>query len=367
MGGSDSPVVDLSQHPFQRILLVKPSSLGDVLHALPVLHGLRARYPQAMIEWLIGSSLAPLLEELDGVNGLVLFDRKRLARLGRSFRATGEFTRLIRRLRERRYDLVIDLQGLFRTGFLTRATGAPVRLGFANAREGARLFYTHLIPIDNPDQHAVDRNYLVSKWFGFEDVPIRFGLVSGAPARTAAAALLRAGGVGPETEVVGVVPGARWETKVWLPERFVETIDELQADGDVRCVLLGGSGEVELCDRIAEKCQTRPINLAGQTDLPMLAALVDRANVVLCHDSGVMHLAVALDRPLVCLVGPTNYRRTGPYRRSNDVVRLDLECSPCYLRKLAHCSHGHRCMTDLDSSRVVSAVRRSLDHSVTEA
>ena len=106
-----------------------------------------------------------------------------------------------------------------------------------------------------------------------------------------------------------------------------------------------------------------PINLAGRTSLRQLAAVLALAELVLCHDSAAMHLAVALERPLVCLIGPTNPLRTGPYRRSEDVVQLKLDCAPCYLRRLQECPHDHRCMKELDVTTVVAAASVRLGQS----
>ena len=351
---------DLRSREFQRILLIKPSSLGDVVHALPVLHGLRRRYPNARIDWLISSSLAPLLEGHPDLNELVLFDRRRYGRMAYSPMAAADFVRFIHRLRLRRYDLVIDLQGLFRTGFLARASGAPVRIGFAGAREGASFFYNHRLPREILDIHAVDRNYTVARLLGFEDVPIEFHIPLNDGDCGSAEQLLRQAVWNDRESLVAVVPGARWETKVWLPERFAATIDELQAKHDIRCVLLGGPDETARCEQIAAACRNVPINLAGQTSLRTMAAVLAKADAVLCHDSGAMHVAVALDRRVICLVGPTNPARTGPYRRPDDVVRLDLDCAPCYLRKLSQCRFDHRCMKELAVTPVVSAARRSL-------
>lgn len=364
---------DLRSREFQRILLIKPSSLGDVVHALPVLHGLRRRYPNARIDWLISSSLAPLLEGHPDLNDLVLFDRHQYGRMVYSPMAAADFVRFIHRLRMRRYNLAIDLQGLFRTGFLTWAGGAPVRIGFANAREGASLFYNHRVRRTAREQfgerssvseildtHAVDRNYAVARLLGFEDVPIEFHIPLSDDDRGSARWLLRQGGWEYREGLVAVVPGARWETKVWLAQRFAATIDELQSGHDVRCVLLGGPDETARCAQIADLCRNTPLNLAGQTSLRTMVAVLAKADAVLCHDSGAMHVAVALDRPVVCLVGPTNPARTGPYRRPKDVVRLDLDCAPCYLRKLSQCRFDHRCMKELAVTPVVSAVRRVL-------
>ena len=160
---------ELSGRSFDRMLLVKPSSLGDIVHALPVLHGLRTRYPRARIDWLAAPPFAPLLTGHPDLNDVVLFDRMRYGRMGTSPRAAKEFLDFVHGLRQRQYGLVIDLQGLFRTGFLSMASGAGVRIGFRNAREGAWLFYTHRIRVDDPDAHAVDRNYSVAKLLGFDN------------------------------------------------------------------------------------------------------------------------------------------------------------------------------------------------------
>lgn len=346
---------------FRRILLVKPSSLGDVIHAIPVLHGLRVRYPTAKIDWLIGSSFAAILEGNNDVSELIEFDRKRFSRLGVSPAAMRDFLRLIQTLRSRRYDLVVDLQGLFRSAFLTRVTGAPVRIGFANAREGAPWFYTHLIPITDADEHAVDRNMHVADALGNANWPVVFDLGLDDGIRSSVRDLLRENGVQVDSKLLAVAPGARWETKAWPWQNFVAAVDELGRSGPVQIVLLGGSEDLELCRKIAEHSQARVISLAGKTSLRQMVAVIERCDVLLCHDSAPMHVAAALNRPLVCLIGPTNPARTGPYRRIHDVLRLSLTCSPCYLRTLAECGFEHQCMRDLRVSDVVGRVKALLD------
>lgn len=358
-----SRLADLTRRSFDRILLVKPSSLGDVIHALPVLHGLRVRFPSAKIDWLIAASHTAMLEHHTELDELIVFDRRRLGRLGRSLGVTCELVSFLRDLRSRRYDLVVDLQGLFRTGLFTRATGAPVRIGFRAAREGAWMFYTHHLGREAGDTHAVDRNYRVAELLGFEDVPVTFHLPLSDEIRSQALELLRTHGIGDHEPLVVVAPGARWETKRWAPQRFAEAIDGYSARIDARTILVGSPDEVAVCDQIVRACRSGsagkpalPVNLAGGSTLACLTALIERSDMVLCHDSAVMHLGVALGRPLVCIVGPTNPGRTGPYRRPQDVVRLELDCSPCYFRRLAQCPHDHRCMADLQSEVIAEAV-----------
>jgi heptosyltransferase I len=360
---------ELARREFKRILLIKPSSLGDVLHGLPVLHGLRTRYPSARIDWLINKSFAPLLHAHPEIDDLVIFDRGRFGRMAYSPGTAAAFARFVRDLRRRHYEMVIDLQGLFRSGFLARATGAPVRIGPADAREGATWFYTHrLAPMDS-DTHAVDRNYAVAGLLGFADVPIEFPLPVDRQAEAAVAKRIREhldGDFHPKASganlrhgpLLAIAPGARWETKLWPVERFVEVVKQLGADG-VRCVLLGGADDVPSCGQIAASAQS-VLDLSGRTSIAEFVAAISLADAVLCLDSAAAHVAAALDKPVICITGPTNPARTGPYRGGR-IVRLELDCSPCYFRRLSQCPHDHRCMRDLTADEVVSVVRDAIN------
>jgi heptosyltransferase I len=360
VNGPRSRECDLSARDFQRILLVKPSSLGDIIHALPVLHCLRKRYPDAKIDWLIGSAFASVLEGINDLSERIVFDRKKFSRVGLSLQPTSDFVRFITDLRRRKYELVIDLQGLFRSGFLARAAGAAVRVGFADAREGAAFFYTHKIAPSPTDMHAVDRNLRVGQLFGFVPEPVTFDFALDDGLREDVAAILRKQGIHDPDTFVAIAPGARWETKAWPAASFVRTIESLGESDPLQVVLLGGKEDVELCEQIAAQCRNQVISLAGQTSIRQMIALLERASVVLCHDSAPMHVAAALGRPLVCLTGPTNPARTGPYCRMQDVLRVSLPCSPCYLRKLSQCGYEHRCMRELRVEEVVARVRALL-------
>ncbi len=345
----------LARREFERILLIKPSSLGDLVHALPVLHGLRRRYPAARIDWLVGDAFAPLLEGHPDVTELVRFDRRRYGKMLRNPAAGLEFASFVQRLRARNYDLVIDLQGLFRSGFLALASGAAVRIGFAAARELAWVFYTHRLPPTPTDTHAVDRNYAVADLLGFAEVPITFHLAVTDEERRQAERVIKAAGHDPAVEFAAVLPGARWETKRWPEHRFAEVIDALRAGHELPTILLAGRDEAEVCSRVQAACTGGPVNLAGRTNLRELVAVLEKAALVICHDSAPMHLAAALGRPTVCILGPTNPARTGPYGSRVAVVQEDWPCVPCYLRRLCQCQHEHRCMASLESARVLEA------------
>jgi len=349
---------------YQRILLIKPSSLGDVIHALPVLHGLRVRFPDAHIAWLISTACAPIIRHHPELSEVIEFDRRRYGRITRSLRISREFAGFVADLRTRRFDLAIDLQGLFRSGVLTFASGAPVRVGFRGAREFAWLFYTHEIPVSDVDAHAVEKNFGVAGLLGFADVPLRFDLAVTEAERHQAADVLRGAGIDLGHPFAAVLPGARWDTKRWLPERYASALSRLATASGLRSVLLGAPNEADLCAAVASQVSAennlKPVSLAGRTGVRELVAILERAAVVVCQDSAPAHLAAALGRPTVCILGPTNSRRTGPYGAGARLIQADVPCSPCYLRSLNQCRFGHECMHQVEVDTVVCAVVEQL-------
>jgi lipopolysaccharide heptosyltransferase I len=351
----------LAQREFERILIIKPSSLGDVIHALPVLSGLRRRYPSARISWLVATSCAGVLEGHPALDEIIRFDRQRYGLLGRHPLASLEFARFVSDLRRRRFDLVIDLQGLFRSGFLALASGARVRVGFGNARELGWMFYSHRVAVPDAEAHAVERNLLCGRMLGLAGGPPRFELPVHSSAAAEVWAMLAVGGLLPGQEYLLVGPGTRWETKQWPAEHFAAALEHVAGRTSAAIVLMGMPSERPEADRLAAALAGRAINLAGRTSLPQVIALVAGALAVLMHDSGPMHLATALGKPTVALYGPTSERRTGPYGSAAAVARLDLPCAPCYLKKVSDCPHGHRCMRDLAPDRVAEQVLRVLE------
>ncbi len=383
MGTEPQPAVrragrSLRTRPFQRILLIKPSAVGDVIHTLPVLVKLRARYPAARIDWLLAPHIAELVRHHPALSNVVLFERQAYARCWRSWSAAAGLLRLPAVLRRNRYDLVIDLHGQFRSALLTLATGAAVRIGFdrprgpaasdrqlvpeayrhgwTGAREGAWVAYSHRIRIPRLDVHAVDRYLWLGELLDLDIDPPDGRVPVPVQAAAKIEALLRDVPVGKPVAVL--VPGTLWQTKHWHVEGFAEVARHFQFTG--RAVVLAGSaGERDRCRAVAERCPG-VFDLSGQTTLSELAALLCRAEVCVTNDSGSMHLAVALGRPVVSVFGPTDPVWVGPYGRPHAVVRADVPCAPCYLRKLGNCPHDHRCMRQVTGAMVVERVRQLL-------
>jgi lipopolysaccharide heptosyltransferase I len=320
--------IELSTSP-QRILLIKPSALGDIVHALPVLSLLRRRWPEAHIAWLVNRAFAELLDGHPQLDEVISFDRRGFARGWRDPFAAVGLQRFLRGLRRREFDLVIDLQGLFRSGWMTMSTRAPVRVGFADARELAHLFYTHRVPIGSAELHAVDRYLAVSDALGCGRGPVNFSLPVKEDDRMTVRAMLN----GASEDYAVLVPGTNWPTKRWPAEHFAALVEPLRERLGLRAVVAGGKDVSAIAAQIPGA-----LDLTGRTNLRELVALLDGAALVIANDSGPMHIAAALDRPLVTMFGPTNPVRTGPYGRMDSVVRLDIECSPCYSRRCSHTS-----------------------------
>jgi heptosyltransferase-1 len=340
-----SPIGD---QKFERILLIKPSAIGDVVHTLPILNLIRRKWPAAQIAWLVTPACAGILEKHPQLDEIFLFDRRRWASWWFHPERFLELRRFARNLRGHKFDLVIDLQGLFRSGWLARRTGAPVRVGFANAREMAWAFYTHRVPIDTMEQHAIDRYLQLARFIGCEDGPVEYVFGHDDADRASVQNLIKA------DHYAVLAPGTNWPTKRWPIDRFAALPPLLKQHFDLDSIVVGGPGERDLGGRIPAA-----VNLAGRTTLRELCALIERAAIVISNDSGPMHIAAALARPLVALFGPTSPTRTGPYARDDAVLRLDIPCSPCYSRQCSHQS----CLQWIGVDPVLQAIHAQLTSS----
>ncbi|HEX8910712.1 MAG TPA: lipopolysaccharide heptosyltransferase II [Humisphaera sp.] len=331
-------------NPPRRVLIVKPSAIGDVVHGLPVLALLKRHWPAASFSWLVTPACAGILDGHPMLDEVIRFDRKGL---GTSWHTPAGVRALVdvgRSLAGRRFDLVIDLQGLFRSGWLTAQTLAPVRVGLSDAREMATLFYTHRAQVGRRERHAVERYLAVPEALGAGRGPVEFPFATSAADRAFVAAHA-------PPRYAALFPGTNWPTKRWPVERFAALVEPLSRRFGLASVVGGGPAEAELAAQIPGA-----LNLAGKTTLNQLVALIERAELVVSNDSGPMHIAAALGKPLVAPFGPTNPVRTGPYGRMPSVVKLELPCSPCYSRR---CSH-RTCLQALGVESVLGVVEREM-------
>jgi heptosyltransferase I len=380
------PLEELRRRDFSKILLIKLSAVGDVVHTLPVLNKLRRRYPNAQIDWLVTPAIGELLQHHPALNHVIEFERDTSAPPW-AWAALSSYARLAMKLRPIGYDLAIDLHCQVRSAFLAFMSGASVRIGFdkerpevwANsrtvtddfrkhawqgAREGAWLFYTHRIPLPTMDVHVIDHYQSVGTLLGFDAGPTDFSFRIPQAAHDRIDSLLRQRGIRDARPVI-IAPRGNWETKRWPDEKSAEIARHFLERGQT-VVLVGAPRERAVGENIA-RLAPGVVDLTGETTLSELAALISRAALCIAHDSGPMHLAVALDRPVVALFGPSDPVWAAPYHRDNAVVRADLSCSPCYLRRLKNCVHGHACMEDLSAQAVIERAERILGNALAPA
>jgi ADP-heptose:LPS heptosyltransferase len=271
--------------PPGRLLLIKPSSFGDIVNALPALETLYRSWPQTRIDWIVKPEWAQLLENHPMLHDLLLFPRNRR-----------EWFERVRDLRIRRYDMTIDLQGLLRSGLLGLMSGAPVRVGFANAREGSRWCYTHRIATTGGVIHAVERHLQLLSHMGLSTNGVRnFPLPQRPEADEWFKQLCVQEGIHPRQPVCVIHPATRRVTKQWPIERFAELVVRLIRDPACRVVLVSGRAEAQQTEGLRRQVEGRVIDLSGKTTLPQLAPLLRRATVLVTNDSGPMHLAAAGD------------------------------------------------------------------------
>ena len=348
---SDRP--ELAQVQARRVLLIKPSALGDVVQTLPVLHALRVRFPEAHLAWLVSRACQDVVSGHPDLDERVVFDRERYRLVGRLMRPGTEFLAFLRRLRRGRFDLVVDLQGLLRSGVMAYATGAARRVGLGQSRELAEWFYTDVVPVPALNTPSVDRYWRVAEELGVGDQPKVFEVPLSDEARTWAHELMQH----LARPVLVVNPGARWVTKRWPADRFADLAGRFVQTTRGSVVVVGSGDERDLADHVCTAMHASPVNLVGQTDLKQLGAVLAEADLMVTNDSGPMHMAAALGTSVVAVFTCTSPVRAGPYGPGHRVVASQVECAASYQRR---CTQGMRCLDDLGVDRVWAAAHELL-------
>ena len=332
-----------------KILILKPSSLGDVIQALPVLRLLKRHQPEHEIYWWIDSALAPLLEGDPDLAGFERFERRRWA----SPAHWPELWRSVRRMRQQRFGLVIDLQCLARSGAFAWFANGELLVGLDESREGARGFYDIAVRRSSYHTHAVDwyldvlRALHVPVHEDFDWLPERPAVRAGVKEqwRTDGARWLV------------IQPGARWLNKRWPVEYYSDLVRRMAAAWpDVRFAILGGPDDRNVGAALTEAEPLRCLDLTGKISLPEMVEWIRICDFMISNDTGPMHVAAALRKPLVAIFGPTEPRRTGPYGQLSCAVQADLPCVPCMK---SYCANPRplECMTALSPATVFARVQ----------
>jgi heptosyltransferase I len=340
-----------------RVCIIKPSSLGDVVHALPILASLRTRWPSAHLAWVVNHPFREVLEGHPALDELIVHDRS--AEGGGRFGMHGT-AGLFRKLARGRFDLTIDLQGLLRSALMTAAARSRVRVGMADAREGARWFYTHRVDASRLRLHAVERVRRVAAAFGASISEPRFDLpIAPEHTRWARETLERL----PMPRIV-LNLGAQWLTKRWPPEHFAEIARRAFEGYGAGLIAVGSAGDRPLVEAL--KTHAAPISildLCGRTGLHQLAALAAESDLLISNDTGPLHLAAAAGARVVGIYTCTDPLLTGPFGPRATTVQTAIWCK-CSLIKT--CSRMD-CMRELTADRVWPVVQAQIERAVSTA
>jgi len=330
---------------YKKILIIKPSALGDIVHTLPFLGALHQRFPDSEIHWVVAKGLHRFLEGHPMISKLWVMDKDAWKRIPRLHRSIPEMVRFGRALAAEDFDVSIDLSGLLRSGLITWAAGAREKLGFSDSDEGSPFFYNRKIP-GGDSIHAIDRYLKLAALMGCdisrvehpmppfpEVVPLFFSL--------------------PENYCI-IAPSAGKEANRWPADRF----GKLAAGLPMKSVIISNRADAPIVNEVVGASTGRAISMAGRTGLKELITLISGARFFISNDTGPMHIAAALGIPVFALFGPANPVRTGPYGTLHTVIHKDLDCSPCYRQK--PCSHWS-CMEELSVAEVRASILSFID------
>jgi lipopolysaccharide heptosyltransferase I len=335
--------------------------MGDLVHTLPAVSALRQRFPDARIDWLVESRHREVLLDNPDVDALLFVDtlgwRRRLFS-PRTWREMGE---AVSRIRERRYDAVLDLQGTLKSAVSAFLARSARRIGFGPAHlkeRAAALFYTERVPGNGDHPHVIDRHLRLLRALDIEEVENgarRFPISTSVEAE--AQAVREMGRLG-LAEFVILNPGGSWETKRWSPEKFARLAVEIERAWKLPSLVIWGPGEEGLAREIERGAEGK-VRLAPATSLRELVPYLRRARLVVSGDSGPLHLASACGVPAVGIFGPTDPARNGPFGAGDEVVWKQVSCSPCYKRRCP--GYGTVCLRSIEVEDVLAAVRKRLD------
>ena len=317
-----------------KVLIVKPSSLGDIFHVFPAIAILTAAHPDVEIDWLVHPAFADVLKYCPNIRRIIFFRRKELGSV-KTF--LPHFLKLFTEIRQKRYDLVVDFQGLFRSALFAWLARCRRIAGFASPKEpAAKFFYTERIIVPDSALHAVDKNLSMMRQLLNSENTIANPFLQPVKAFSEKAEkLLRESGVAPSDRVVGIIPGARWQSKCWPPAFFAEIIAAVsRLHPELKFLILGSEADSQPSNEIIKSAAAAGIiSLTGKTGIGELVETIRRCEFIISNDSGPIHIAAAMNKTVFAFFGPTDPAKTGPYGDKHYIFQADLPCIKCLKRK----------------------------------
>lgn len=350
----------------KRILVIKPSSLGDVIHALPLIHALKRRFPSSHVGWVLQRNLRSLLEADQHIDEIIPIEipstSEPSARIGTYFDAfiatIGSMRSLRKKFRDDPYDVILDLHASLRSGLISIMNPRGFRIGFANAKELNTFFQSRLVH-DSPDKpHAVDKILGFADFLELTVDSADFELFIGASAINEARLFMDESGIDGVERIVYANPATRWATKFWNKRAWAELADRLINELNAKVIFGGGPSEIDYVFEIVALMKQEPVIAAGRLTPIGAAALIKASDIYVGVDSGPMHIAAFVGTPVIAIFGPTDPEKVGPYGPGNVVVRVEnLSCLGC---RKSVCS-DRRCLDQISADRMFEEVQKLMN------
>lgn len=330
----------------KKILIVLHGSIGDVTRALPLANLIHRKFPRAVLAWAVEPAAAPLVNNHPAVDEVIVFER------GRWFWTLLPF---LRRIRAYRFDLVLDLQRHFKSGIVSRISGAKVRLGFhpRDAKECNWIFNNDFIEATGDKVSKLAHYLKFAEHLGITPQTLEWGVSLSALEEAAVNKLIP--GLGSRFAVL--FAGSRWESKRWFPDQLENCAEEIYRRFGLSAVILGGKDDEAFVGNSERLHETFVLNLVGRTSLREAIGVVRRARVAIGPDTGLMHIAAAVGTPVVSLWGATSVARTGPFGFEDLAVQGNASCAPCYVKR---CPIGRVCMRSINIDHIIAMVGLAL-------
>lgn len=333
---------------YRNILIVKLSAIGDVIHALPIAPVLKQQFPQAKITWVVEKPAYDLLTNNPYIDDIIIFDKPKF----KSF--IGLFTsgrNLAKQLKDKKIELALDLQGLFKSSAIAYLSGAPKRLVYCNAREFSDKI-SQKVCGSNSDGHVVDCYLDVARALDCHVTEPEFVINITEKEAVLAEAITKQAGLDITKPYVVLIPGTNWPNKCWPPGKFAKLAEKL-FEHDIIPAFVGTNADKPAMGKITAKMTIPPVDLTGKTTLKQLAHILKNALTVVAGDTGPMHLAAAVNTPVIALFGPTDPARNGPYGTGHIVLTTAQSCQGCWRRQ---CTEGKVCLDNISVNEVFGAV-----------
>lgn len=357
----------LSKDDCRRILIIRLSAIGDVVMTTPVAKALRRAFPDAYIAWVVEDKSKDAVLGNPYVDEVIVWNRKSSSgtRPARAVSHVRSLIELGRKLRARKFDAAIDFQGLLKSAIVARISGARRRLGYDNAREGAALLYSTKLPMTKTGLRGEDLYREMLRLLGVpaDEMEMCFPVSDEdrACARDFIADALRS--QNRSRKIIALCPATTWAHKHWTDEGWAQLADALALRHGALPVFLGSKADIGLIDRISALMSTDAMSTIGKTTLKQAAAIIEQSDLVISVDTGLLHIANAMNRPIVGIFGPTTWSYLGK-KDSLRIVAKELSCMPCFRRPSCE---SFDCMRTIIAHDVLSAAKDWLAEEVATA